>query len=237
MKSRRCVVIQLLFAVGCALFMFACAESSLEQRVSRLPVLPPDLAATLDPKTQRTKVAPSHPEPKRDPSIEFAPCCGSQDQKSLVVRIPFTKCGPLRDFIVAPIGDAVILAEKKTAPGGQPSSPPASTTRAFRLNAVVSANVLDTIVCVTSEGPWNATLLEDRNCNGYMPVDTLVITAWDDLYSYVWNGGVKKHPADIALVSCREKGLFRYGCSLTSSCDCSSDECPPEQPCDCSAAW
>jgi hypothetical protein len=97
--------------------------------------------------------------------------------------------------------------------------------------------VLDTIVCVTSDGPWNATLFEDRNCNGYMPQDQLIISAWGDLVPFYWNSGVQNHPPEILLVSCRGIGIFRFPCNVNTLCDCSSSPCAPELPCDCGAQW
>ena len=94
--------------------------------------------------------------------------------------------------------------------------------------------MLDTIVCFTSDGPWNATLTETRHCVGYTPQDSLIINAFGDVLSFVWNGGPPNHPPAVQLVSCREVGVVRFPCGGISDCTCAFDPpCPADQPCDC----
>src|SRR5712692_5893234 len=77
----------------------ASADARLADRLEKLPVLPADLASTLDPKTNATRIAVVQPLPVKDTSPQpLAPCCGSKDQKSLKVKVALTRCGPLRDF-------------------------------------------------------------------------------------------------------------------------------------------
>jgi hypothetical protein len=245
MKSRISVAIHLACAALFVLLFANCRSAGIEDRLERLPTLPPDIASTLDQKTHATKVRASQPAPVRDPAVVLSACCGSQDQRTLQVRLPLTKCGPLRDFIVAPIEGFVVYDPSSGggpgtsggAAGAAGAAGARSNVRAYKLNTVNRKNVWDTIVCMTSDGPWSATLIEDRNCNGYMPQDSLIITAWGDLVPFYWNGGAQNHPPEIQLVSCREIGLFRYPCNALSSCDCSSSPCPADQPCDCSAQW
>jgi hypothetical protein len=240
--SRIPVAIPAACAATFVLLCANCRSAGIEDRIERLPTLPPDIASTLDPKTQATRIRASHLAPVRDPGFQLAPCCGSQDRKTLQVRLPLAKCAPLRDFIVASVGDRFLF---ESAPvggtggtgGTRGVGEPGSNVRVYKRNTVNRMSVLDTIVCVTSDGPWNATLTEDRNCIGYMPQDTLMISAWGNLFPFFWNGGVNNHPPEIQLVSCREIGLFRYPCGSISSCDCSSTLCPANQPCDCSAQW
>ena len=224
-------------ALTCAAFsllLFAnCRKPGIEDFAAKLAELPKDLDATLDPKTLATKVSTSYPQPERAPGTALAPCCGSKDTKSLKVKFPYTKCGPLRDFIIAKFGELVLVeSEQRAAGGGQGAGP--RNVRAFRRGELNRTSVLDTIVCFTSEGPWNATLVEDRHCIGYTPQDTLIINAFGDVISFVWNGGPANHPAAVQLVSCRSVGVVRFPCGGISDCSCPSDPpCPADQPCDC----
>ena len=179
------------------------ATAGLADRMERLPALPPDIASTLDPATQATRIRLTQLTPVRDPGAALAPCCGSKEQKTLQVRVPLTRCAPLRDFLVARLDDLVLTdAAPAGGSGGRGGVPEAgevgaagSDVRLYRRGTVNRATVFDTIVCMTSSGPWTATFTEDRNCNGYMPQDSLIVSAWGQLYPYNWNGGVAEPPA------------------------------------------
>jgi len=221
---------------GAAPTPVASSDAALADRLEKLPALPPDVAATLDPRTNFTKIASSHPAPvKVTGRAPLAPCCGSKEQKSLKVKVPLTKCAPLRDFIMAPLSDLVMTRDSPAPGGGAPGT--AAGVRAYRLNAVSRTNPWDTIVCMTSDGPWDALFEEDRNCNNYQPQDSLLVSGWGGLQGYYWNGGVSNHPPGIQLVSCRDLGLFRFPCGGLSGCNCDSAPCPADQPCPCNLTW
>jgi len=222
------------------------AGSGVADRLEQLPVLPPEIASTLDPATNATKIRPSQPTFVRDPSVAQAPCCGSKDVRALKVRVSLTKCAPLRDFIMAPVRDLVLSSDTGAATGGGQGGGGAAggaaggpgaegKVRMFRLNTVNRQTVLDTIVCMASDGPWDATFQEERNCNNYAPQNSLLVSGWGGIVPYYWNGGAANHPPEVSVVSCREVGLFRYACSGLSSCDCRSSPCPANQPCVCSS--
>lgn len=216
------------------------ADARLADRLEKLPVLPADLAATLDPKTNATKIAVVQPLPVKETGTKLlAPCCGSKDQKSLKVKVSLTKCGPLRDFILAPIGDLVMAREAGGGGGvtAAGAAGAAGNVKAYRFNTVSRTTVLDTIVCVTSDGPWDATFIEDRNCNNYQPQDSLFVSAWGGIVAYYWNGGTPNHPPQVQVVSCRDIGTFRYPCNALSGCNCQSAPCPADQPCVCTPPW
>jgi hypothetical protein len=198
-----------------------CRQKSLAQRVEGLPELPAELRATLDPTTLATRVPTSFPPREHDPNVAAAPCCARTDTKHLQVRFPYTKCGPLRDFIVASFGDAVLLEASREG------------TTAHKLRALTGARLLEMHVCVTSHGPWNARLIEDRACSPYTPVHTLVINARGDMIQFVWNGPVGNHPPDVQLVSCRQVSTTESACNPLSGCACLSSACPATEPCTC----
>jgi hypothetical protein len=233
------------FALGVAalslVLLAGCRQQeSLEARVEKLPPLPKELADALDPKTRATKIPAFRPTLEKAAGLVPAPCCGSKDTRSLVVRFTYTKCAPLRDFIMTPVVGGLVSA--RLGPGGDPNvgegkAAGNATGKAYRFGAVDRKSILDTIVCVQSDGPWNAVLTEDRNCGGYSPQDMLLITAFGDLLPFSWNGGATNHPQGIQIVSCRDYGLVRFPCNALSGCDCTSAPCPPEQPCDCSSDW
>ena len=78
----------------------ASADAALADRLEKLPTLPADIAATLDPKTNATKMADAPPAPvKLTGPLPHAPCCSIKDQRSLKVNVALTRCAPLRDFI------------------------------------------------------------------------------------------------------------------------------------------
>ncbi len=238
MRSRTCIASQVWVAAAVAVVLAGCQKPSLEDRLEKLPTLPPEIAATLDPKTNATKLPAAPPVPVRDPSAQAAPCCGSRDARALKVRVPLTKCGRFKDFMLAPITDLVMAAPAPgggAAPGGAAAG--ASDVRAYKLTTVNHASVFDTIICMTSDGPWDALFTEERNCNGYMPIDSLVISGWAGLVSYVWNGGVSNHPPEVHPVSCREIGVSRFPCGGPSSCQCQSSSCPAGQECNCALPW
>lgn len=249
MRSRIPARIQAAAAVLLVLLLSGCrapgsgtgADAALADRLEKLPTLPADIAATLDPKTNATKTAGPPPEPvKATAPLPHAPCCSIKDQKSLEVKVALTKCGPLRDFIVAPLSDLVLARE--SGGGSAPDGPAGAlgsggNIRADKLNTVNRASVWDTVVCMTSDGPWDATFIEDRNCTNYAPVDSLLVSAWGGLYAYYWNGGPENHPAEVSVVSCRDIGTTRLPCGGPSSCDCTSSPCQPDQPCPCDPLW
>lgn len=205
-----------------------CGKNKTTNEYDRLPDLPPDLAATLDPDTMATKITVSTPEPVQSPGVALAQCCGSSEGMTLKVKFPYTKCGPLRDFIVGPIGDVKSLAA--SGPGQSEAHP---DFKVYKLTQFNAKTVLDQVVCVTSQGPWDATLTEDRHCNGYSPIRTLTISPYGDLISFVWNTSNGTHPESVTLVSCRQMNTSRFHCGGLSNCDCRSSTCPADQPCEC----
>ncbi len=220
-----------IFAGLFLLFLGSCRkQTSLPDYVENLPDLPQKIADSLDPKTFATRIPANYPVPVKESQAILAPCCGSKDTKSLKVNFSHTKCGPLRDFIVAPVVGALFSDAGRG--GGSPSPRPGSFT-AYKLRALNGRTLPNTMICMTMDGPWEATLIEDRYCNGYSPQDTLIINAFGDIVQLAWNGGIQNHPPEVQVVSCREVFLHRYNCGQLSACTCDSSSCPPEQPCDC----
>lgn len=222
-RSLRTEVLPVLILTQLAATLLGCRQQNAEDYAERLPDLPPDLVGTLDPATLATRSQASFPPPEKIPA-PAAPCCGSTDNKSLRVTFKYTKCGPLRDFLVAPLADAILFR------GGP------ETTQAYRLRKL-NATVFDRHVCVTSQGPWNATLSEQRSCVGYSPVQSLTINAYGDPVLFVWNGGVEDHPPEVGLVSCRQVSTTQFPCGGLSDCSCPSSSCPSSQPCACTLPW
>jgi hypothetical protein len=236
-------VLLVLFFSGCkAPDSVSAADRKLADRLEKLPTLPADIEATLDPRTNATKTAGVPPEPEKLASpLAHAPCCSIRDQKQLKVRVTLTKCGPLRDFVLAPLSDLVMARDSGgsgVAPSGpNDSSKSGSTSRAYKLNTVNRTSVWDTTICVTSEGPWDATFIEERHCANYAPQDSLFVSAWGSLYGYYWNGGTTNHPPEVSVVACRDTGTFRSPCGALGTCNCTSNTCPADQPCACDPPW
>ena len=216
--------------------------ASLADRLEKLPALPADVAATLDPKTNATKMTGPPPAPVRPTGgVLHAPCCSIKEQKSLKVKVALTKCAPLQDFVVAPLSD-LVMAREAPGGGGTPGGPAGApgvggNIRTYKLDTVNRTSPWKTIVCMTSDGPWDATFIEDRHCNNYAPQDSLFVSGWGGLVGYYWNGGPANHPAGITVVSCNDIGTLRLPCGGPSSCNCDSSPCPAGQQCPCPAPW
>src|SRR5262245_30303783 len=91
-------VLLILLLVGCRQAPPPNPDAALADRLERLPPLPPEIAATLDPKTNATKLPdPPSPPVKASAPLPHAPCCSIRDQKSLKVKVALTKCGTLKD--------------------------------------------------------------------------------------------------------------------------------------------
>jgi hypothetical protein len=222
-------------ALGASLLVLAggCRRETIEDRIDALPELPAGIADTLDAKTRATKIPASYPAPERAAGPLLAPCCGIQDFKTLQVRFSYTKCAPLRDFVLVRAEHDLVLDPEARGPAGagQPG------VQVHRLGARNARSAFDTIICMTSDGPWSAAFREDRSCVGYMPQDSLVITALGDPILFVWNGGSQNHPAGIDLVSCRQVSNLQAPCNPSAGCDCTSSSCPADQPCACTLQW
>ena len=196
----------LLLPIGCG------REETDTSEFDRLPDLPADIAATLDPNTMATKIPPSNLSPTRQFSAAAGPCCDTTDRKQLKVKFSYTKCGPRRDFIV----------ERTPA------------VKAFKLRSFNGNTFLDQQVCFSSEGPWNAIFLEERRCDLGLPLqDSLFISAFGDLVAFVWTGGTANHPPEVQLVNCRNKDTTNFKCDKRSDCICQNFSCPADQPCAC----
>ena len=225
--------------VVCLTTFAGCDKQTLTKQYERLPELPQAIATTLDAKRMATKIPISDPTPIKDPTITTAPCCSITDDMELMVRYPYTKCGPLRDFIVAPMADRIVMLGRTSLSSNARDglAPNIGDLKAFKLTTFNGQTVLDQHVCVTSSGPWKATLTIERRCNGYMPFNTLVINAFGDVVQQSWSGGTDKHPPSIQLVSCRELSTSRSQCGNLSTCDCRSSTCPATSPCNCTLPW
>ena len=94
-----------------------CQPTGLQHDIEMLPTLPQSIADTLDPATRATRLtAPNAPPEKATQS--FAPCCGSSDFKTLKVAFSYTKCAPLRDFLVVSLDNAALFEAGRSAPQG-----------------------------------------------------------------------------------------------------------------------
>lgn len=244
-----CAVLLLLLLTGCASTAPSpTSDAAIADRLEKLPTLPADVAKTLDPKTHATKTSGPPAAPVKSPEpLPLAPCCSIKDQKELKVNVPLTVCGPLWNFVLAPIGDLVMARDVPGAGGGGggavPGGPaggtraPASNVRLYKLNDTVErARLWDQWVCVTGNGPWDATFIENHYCAGYGSQDSLFVSAWGSLFQWNWSGGVANHPPEVTVVSCNDDGTFRLPCGGLGSCDCTSSPCM-NPPCPCPAPW
>lgn len=233
-------IFTLITATMVCLTTFAgCDKQTLTKQYERLPELPQAIATTLDAKRMATKIPVPDFTPIKDPTITTAPCCSITDRMELLVRYPYTKCGPLRDFIVAPMADRVVMLGRTSlssnARGIQGGN--VGDLKAFKLTTLNGQTVLDQHVCVKSSGPWKATLTIERRCNGYMPINSLLIDAFGDPVPLGWSGGTQNHPPEVQLVSCRTLGTSGSQCGALSSCPCTNWTCPPTDSCPCNLQW
>ena len=192
-----------------------------QNEIENLPELPSDLAATLDPDTMTTKTPAVNPAPVKPPTVLLAPCCSSTETKKLQVKFTYTKCVfpqlELRNLPNASVSDVANNQGNRAV-------------RSFKLTRL-NTKVLNAF-CSTSDGPWNATFIEERKCSPITPQDTLVINAFDDQIIFQWSGGTENHPPSVSLVSCKEIGTSKSNCGI-SNCDCKGSTCQPNQACPC----
>jgi hypothetical protein len=207
------------------LFLAACEEQSAKDFVENLPPLPPEIVSTLDPATMATKTAHSFSPPETAAGAAQASCCSITDQRSLKVNFPHTKC-----TLIGIIGVTDLALFRSNQQTDNPD-------KLYRLEQLAGARLRGPYLCVTSQGPWNASLAEIRACQNYAPRQELTISAHDELIQFVWNGGVENHPPEVKLVSCRHDATVRFACNPLSNCGCSSTACPASDPCECNLPW
>ena len=71
-----------ILAACAAMLVLLCANrrsARIEDRIERLPAQPLDIASTLDPKTQATRIRDSHLAPVRDPGFQLTPAAGARN--------------------------------------------------------------------------------------------------------------------------------------------------------------
>lgn len=212
-------------AVCLALCLGSCKDKPApHNEVENLPELPSELASTLDPDTMATRKPAHTPSPAKPPNVILAPCCSSTETKTLQVKFTYTKC-------------RLPQLELLRLSGGQSVPDPAKdqgnrAVKTFKLTTLNNRRLNELLFCTTSEGPWNATFIEERKCSPLTPLDTLVINAFDDQVVFQWAGGTENHPPSVSLISCKEVGTTRANCGI-SNCDCSGFTCQPNQACPC----
>ncbi|HEX5759338.1 MAG TPA: hypothetical protein VF121_09100 [Thermoanaerobaculia bacterium] len=199
------------------LFLAHCRPESVEDRVAKLPELPPEIAATLDPERLATKVASGAEPPETPPKALLLPCCSSKETRRLKVRFRYTKCSLPAHFF-----DLVLTQD------GSGSARP----QMHKLTELRGRNLALTHFCRSSDGPWDAVLTETRACSPPAPSRTLVISAFGDAVLFAW-GGPQSPPANVQVVACREESDIRSPCGI-SGCTCSSTTCAAGQECPCS---
>jgi hypothetical protein len=215
----------LLVLVSALLLLASCRERTPESFTQRLPELPQDIAATLDEKTMATRAVASFGTPEPLPGTPAAPCCASAETRQLTVSFPYTKCGPLRDLIVANFSDLVL---SRGEPGG-------GTPRMHKLTTFQGRTLPIVHLCMSSNGPWDAVLTETRACSPYTPVYQLAITAFGDVVVFNWSGS-QSPPSNVQIASCRILGTVRTPCGI-SNCECPSSSCLGDAACQCPLDW
>lgn len=212
----------------------ACQNTSAPSNdIDNLPELPPDLAATLDPNTMATKT-PANPAPATPtPNIALAPCCSSTQMFTMQVTYSYTRCATVRPDLLIGLPQLVLGSSGTPSGGAATPSGGASSIRMFKLTSFNSKPIAKGVLCVTSPGPWNATLIEKRECSPTIAQDTLIINAFGDQVRFDWVGGTANHPPSVQVASCRKDSTTRSPCNSLSSCDCSNETCPPAQTCNC----
>jgi hypothetical protein len=198
------------------LLLVSCRKESAEEWVAKLPELPPEIAATLNPETLATRVVRQIEPPEAPPKALLAPCCSSTEVRRLKVRFRYTKC-----VLPAHFFDLVLTLD------GSGSVKP----QMHKLSGLRGRRLTLTRFCQTSDGPWDAVLTETRACSPVTPRRTLVISALGDAVHFEW-GGSQNPPANIQVLECREESDIRSPCGI-SGCDCPSTTCSAGQQCPC----
>ena len=222
--SKTFLVARRLAVVPLVLVLVHCRPKSVEDQVAALPELPPDLAATLDPKTLATKVVAGPVGPVTRTGESLAPCCSSSETRSLKVRFRYIKCGPPDHLF--DLDQAVLSQERRGS--GEPAKP--AGPELYKLSRLPGLQI-PLHFCRVSDGPWNAILTASDGCNT-QPIRTLFIAAFGDIVSFTWVGTASP-PANVQVLACRQDSFTQAPCGDQQGCDCSSSTCPPDQPCPC----
>ena len=235
-STRFSIYVLIAAAVVCVGLIGGCRQKSAPIDVDSLPELPEDVAATLDPKTMATKTPASSNAPVKSPDVAFAPCCSSTHTRTMQVSFSYTKCVPLRIAFAGPFPQLILANPGGAGPtpsGGTPSpSPSPSSVKVFKLTSFKAKALSEKLLCTTSQGPWNATFIEERHCSPVTPQDTLIINAFSDQVFIQWSGGTPNHPPSVQVVTCRDIGETQANCGI-SNCACQNSSCPETQPCPC----
>lgn len=216
--SKTFLVVRCLAVVPMVLLLAHCQPKSAEDQVAALPELPPEIAATLDPDTMGTRIV-SEPPPPEPTGPVLLPCCSITETRQLKVRFRYTKCGPPLELFDP---EGAVLTQDR-ARSAKPEM--------HRLTAFQGRQLEFRHLCRSSDGPWNAILMEKRGCTNPTPNRTLAISAFGDVILRTW-GGPQNPPADVQVVACREESDIRAPCGI-SGCDCQSSSCSDGQECPC----
>jgi hypothetical protein len=218
----------ILATVICLLFVCGCRTSNPGDLAEGLPDLPPEIARTIDPKTMATKAPLSSLSSILQPLGDTARCprCGSRSVDHLLVNYSYTRCGNYRDILRPPVSEVEFREER-------------ASLKRYKLKELNGRRFPDIQVCITSQGPWNAMLTENRSCSGSCaPTYDLTISALGNVISFYWANGIDNHPPDVYPVSCRIVSRTRTQCGMSGQC-CSPGECYGEcsQNCECGVPW
>jgi hypothetical protein len=241
MKKLQIRFTSLIFLIVLFVFILtSCKNNDDISRFNKLPDLPSSIVEKLNPVKMTTAPLLTLPVPLKKVETSVAPCCSITINRSLKVTYPFTKCVPFSDYYLleAPSDLLMFNAEEEQEDDNNLNPTDSFKKRKKQFHklkrAESSKSLKDIYICTTSEGPWNAELIETQSCNiGNGKSFTLIVSAFDEIIVFNWNGAVDGHNPEIGLVDCRTDSVIRSNCGI-STCDCSSFLCPPEDPCNCS---
>ncbi|HNF71364.1 MAG TPA: hypothetical protein PLP34_03055 [Chitinophagaceae bacterium] len=170
--------------------------------VSNLPELPPEILTDFDTSTFTSKLYNEGIFPTNDTNtIAHIPICEQTSVFKMSVKKSFTVCFP------------------KYHPQ-RPPAPEDPATSFYKLtikNDKIS-RVIEPYYCITSEGPWDATLLETKHCNTNIYTYRLLINInlpqhnYQEQVVYTWGGSIAGHPASVQKLSCSKIRIERRKC-------------------------
>lgn len=179
-----------------------------QEEIEKLTELSENIKSQLDSSSFSSKYTNNFIPPKEAKS--FVKCCGSYEEKRVKVKFKYTKCSPPDPCFLCSILNAEPFESHK-------------------MSVWKGKKLTTSLLCVTSEGPWEGILIEEVTCTSAIKKNTLSLKTGNEIKSFVFFGDT--FPDGFELIECITKGKTNYSCGGLSTCDCSSYPCT--QNCNC----
>ena len=219
----------LLVVAGCSLLAAQCARRDENAVLSKLPELPRELAAELEPARTapvlmaQPKLAPPPGPQTPPPLVKVASSCTSNFAGFMV--FPVTVCYPVGGLV-----EQVHLSGSATEAARSAAARPRQEVKYYRLSSFTGLS--GPFLCSTRGGPWSAEAKETQDCNGQLSTTLTITTPGDDV-AFLWHDRFTNPPPEFHLNTLGNLSL--EGPATCSCCagfkDCDGSCIPEDAPC------